>query len=132
MTSAVNAATFSGFLHFIRIFGGQIGGVAMGRFIDLREQFHSNLLGLHVNVGDWLTDERLQGLAAGLFPGSSGSQEAQQRAIGILSQQVKAQAYTLAIGDAFVLIGWAIVGYLLLMLFLKPGKFSFKLLRSMQ
>ena len=132
LTSAVNAATFSGFLHFIRIFGGQIGGVAMGRFIDLREQFHSNLLGLHVNIGDWLTDERLQRLAAGLFPGSAGSQEAQQRAVGILSQQVKAQAYTLAIGDAFVLIGWTIVGYLLLMLFLKSGKFSFKLLRSMQ
>ena len=132
LRSAVNAATFSGFLHFIRIFGGQIGGVAMTRFIDVREQFHSNLLGLHVNIGDWLTDERLQGLTAGLFPGSAGSHEAQQRAIGILSQQVKAQAYTLAIGDAFILIAWAIVGYLVLMLFLKPGKFSFKLLRSMQ
>lgn len=132
LKSLANGATFSGFLHFVRIFGGQIGGVAMARFIDLREQFHSNLVGLHVNIGDWLTDERLQGLAAGLFPGSSGSQEAQQRAVGILSQQVKSQAYTMAIGDAFVLIGWTIVGYLLLMLFLKPGKFSFKLLRSMQ
>ena len=131
LKSAANGATFSGFLHFIRIFGGQIGAVAMTRFIALREQFHSNLLGLHVNIGDWLTDERLHSLSAGLFPGSAGSQEAQQRAIGILSQQVRAQAYTLAIGDAFVLIGWAIVGYLLLMLFLKPGKLSFKLLRSM-
>lgn len=132
LTSAVNAATFSGFLHFIRLFGGEIGAVAMTRFIDLREQFHSNLLGLHVDMGDWLTVERLQALAAGLFSGSTGSQEAQQRAVGILSQQVKAQAYTLAIGDAFILIAWTVVGYLLLMLFLKPNKFSFKLLRSMK
>ena len=132
LTSAANAATFSGFLHFIRLFGGEIGAVGMTRFIDLREQLHSNLLGLHIDAGAWLTDERLQALAAGFFPGSTGQQEAQQRAVAILSQQVRAQAYTLAIGDAFTLIGWAVVGYLLLMLFLKPNKFSFKLLRSMQ
>ncbi|HTA43747.1 MAG TPA: MFS transporter [Bryobacteraceae bacterium] len=132
LASIANAATFSGFMHFIRLFGGQIGAVAMTRFIDLREQFHSNLLGLHVDVGGWLTVERLQGLAAGLFPGSSGSQEAQQRAAEILSQQVRGQAYTLAIGDAFILIAWTVVGYLLLMLFLRPNKLSFKLLGSMQ
>jgi MFS transporter, DHA2 family, multidrug resistance protein len=132
LASAANAATFSGFMHFVRLFGGEIGSVAMLRFIDLREQFHSNLLGLHVDVGGWLTDQRLQALAAGLFSGSNGSQEAQQRAAGILSQQVRGQAYTLAIGDAFLLIAWTVVGYLLLMLFLKPNKISYKLLRSMQ
>jgi DHA2 family multidrug resistance protein len=132
LTSAANAATFSGFLHFIRLFGGEIGAVAMTRFIDLREQFHSNLLGLHIDAGGWLTDERLRALAASLFPGSTGSQEAQQRAVVILSQQVRTQAYTLAISDAFILIAWTVVGYLLLMLFVKPNKFSFKLLRSMQ
>lgn len=132
LTNAANAATFSGFLHFIRLFGGEIGAVAMSRFIDLREQFHSNMLGLHVDAGDWLTVQRLQGLTAGLFPGSDGLPEAQQRAVGILHQQVKAQAYTLAIQDAFILIAWTVVGYLLLMLFLKPGKFSFRLLRSMK
>jgi MFS transporter, DHA2 family, multidrug resistance protein len=132
LASAANAATFSGFMHFVRLFGGEIGSVAMTRFIDLREQFHSNLLGLHVDAGAWLTDQRLQALSAGLFSGSAGSQEAQQRAGEILSQQVRGQAYTLAIGDAFLLIAWTVVGYLLLMLFLKPNKISFKLLRSMQ
>ena len=131
LTSVANAATFSGFMHFVRLFGGQIGTVAMTRFIDLREQFHSNLLGLHVAAGDWLTEQRLEALAAGLFPGSASSQEAQQRAAGILSQQVRAQAYTLAIGDAFILIAWTVVGYLLLMLLLRPNKISFRLLRSM-
>ena len=105
----------------------------MTRFIDLREQLHSNLLGLHVDVGGWLTDQRLQSLGAGLFSLSAGSQEAQQRAVGILSQQVRAQAYIApAVGDAFLLIAWTVVGYLLLMLFLKPNKISYKLLRSMQ
>jgi len=132
LTSATNAATFSGFLHFVRIFGGQIGVAVMTRFVALREQFHSNLLGLQVQMGDWLTDERVRMLTGGLLPGSSGSEEAQSRAVGILSQQVRAQAYTLATSDAFILIGWVAVGYLLLMLFLRPAKFSFGDLRKMR
>ena len=45
---------------------------------------------------------------------------------------MRAQAYTLAIADGFILIGWMVVAYLLLMLFLRPGKFSYKDLRNMQ
>ena len=55
LTSATNAATFSGFMHFIRIFGGQVGVAVMTRFVSVREQFHSNMLGLHVEIGNWLT-----------------------------------------------------------------------------
>ncbi len=71
-------------------------------------------------------------LSGGLLPGSIGPEEAQFRAVGILSQQVRAQAYTLATADGFALIGWVVVAYLLLMLFLRPGKFSYKDLRKMQ
>ena len=60
LTSAAYAATFSGFMHFVRIFGGQVGVAAMTRFLSVREKFHSNLLGLNVEVGAWLTDERLR------------------------------------------------------------------------
>jgi len=132
MGSFANMATFSGFMHLIRIFGGQIGSAVMTRFITVREEFHSNLLGLHVQIGDWLTDERIRALTAGMFSGSIGREEAQQRAIGILGQQVRGQAYTMAIADAFLLIGWMVVAYLLLMLFLRPGKLSYKILRNMQ
>jgi len=132
LASVANVATFSGFMHFVRLFGGQIGVAIMTRFITVREQLHSNLLGLHLEIGDWLTDERLRMLGAGLFSGSTSSEEAQQRAVGVLSQQVRAQAYTMAIADAFVLIGWLVVAYLLLMLFLRPGKLNFKYLRTMQ
>ena len=132
LTSATKAATFSGFMHFIRIFGGEVGAAAMTRFVYVREQFHSNLLGLHVQAGSWLTDERLKVLSGGLFPGSVGPEEAQYRALGILSQQVRAQAYTLATADGFILIGWIVVAYLLMMLFLRPAKISYKDLRNMQ
>ncbi|MGA7412212.1 MAG: MFS transporter [Bryobacteraceae bacterium] len=132
LTSATNAATYSGFVHFIRLFGGQVGVAVMTHFIAVREKFHSNLLGLHVEAGSWLSDERLRMLTAGMLPASTGPDEAQYRAVGILSQQVRAQAYTMATADGFILIGWMVVAYLLLMLFLRPGKLTYKDLRNMK
>jgi DHA2 family multidrug resistance protein len=132
LSSAANAATYSGFIHFIRLFGGQVGVSIMTHFISVREKFHSNLLGLHVQLGDWLTDERVRMLTGGILPGSSGFEEAQYRALGILGQQVRAQAYTLATADGFILVGWLVVAYLLLMLFLQPGKLSYQDLRNMK
>jgi DHA2 family multidrug resistance protein len=131
LTSATKAATFSGFMHFVRIFGGAAGGAAMTRFISVREKFHSNLLGLRVEAGNWLTEERLRMLSGGVLPDSTGAEEAHSRAVGILNQQVRAQAYTMAIADGFILIGWVVVGYLMLMLFLRSAKISFKDLRKM-
>src|SRR5215831_19440626 len=132
LTTAAYAATFSGFMHFIRIFGGQVGTAAMTRFLSLREKFHSNLLGPHVQAGDWLTDERLRMLSGGLRPESPGPEEAQNRALEILSRQVRAQAYTMAVADGFILIASMAAVYLLLMLFLRPGKFSYRDLRKMR
>lgn len=128
LTSASNAATFSGFMHFIRIFGGQVGVAAMNRVLSEREKFHSNIL---VQMNEWLTDKRLHTLTAGMLPHSSGSGEAQSRAAAILSQQVRAQAYTMATADGFIVITWVVLSYLLLMLFLRPGKISFKDLKKM-
>ena len=132
LTSAAYAATFSGFMHFIRIFGGQIGVAAMTRFLAVRERFHSNLLGLNVQVGAWLTDERLRMLSGGLGPESAGPEDAHNRALDILSRQIRAQAYTMSIADGFILVGWMAALYLLLMLFLRPSKFSYQDLRKMQ
>jgi DHA2 family multidrug resistance protein len=65
LTNLASAATYSGFLHFIRLFGGQTGVAAMTHFIAEREKVHSNLLGLHIQSGAWLTDERVRMLTAG-------------------------------------------------------------------
>jgi MFS transporter, DHA2 family, multidrug resistance protein len=132
LAAVANVATFSGFMHFIRIFGGQIGVAVMTRFISVREQFHSNMLGLNVQSGSWLTDQRLRMLSGGLLPGSTGPDESHARALDLLSQQVRAQAYTLACSDGFVLIGWVAVAYMLLMLCLRPGKITYKQIRKMQ
>jgi DHA2 family multidrug resistance protein len=131
LNSAAAAATFSGFMHSFRIFGGQIGVSIMNRFLSVREQFHSNMLGLHVQIGNWLTEERLRMVSLGLLPGSSGQEEAQARAGALLSQQVHAQAYTLAIADGFVLIAAVAAAFLLVMLLMAPVKISYQDLRRM-
>jgi DHA2 family multidrug resistance protein len=104
----------------------------MNRFFSVREQFHSNMLGLHVQIGNWLTDERLRMVSLGLLPGSSGQEEAQARAGALLSQQVRAQAYTLAIADGFVLIAAVAAAFLLVMLLMTPVKITYQDLRRMQ
>ena len=128
LTSAANAATFSGFMHFTRIFGGQIGVAAMTHFLSVREKFHSNML---VQMNELLTDQRLYVLTAGTLPHSIGPEEAQHRAVAILSQQVRAQAYTLATSDGFILIAWVALAYLLLMLVMRPGRITFIALKKM-
>jgi MFS transporter, DHA2 family, multidrug resistance protein len=132
LNSAANIATFSGFMHFARIFGGAAGVAIMTRILSVREKFHSNMLGLNVQSGDWRTYERLRMLSGGLLPGSAGMDESQARAVGLLSQQVRAQAYTQAIADGFVIIVWLVVVFLVVMLFLRPAKISYKDLRKMQ
>src|ERR1700744_2403744 len=109
LTSVANVATFSGFMHLMRLFGGQMGVAAMTRFIAVREQFHSNMLGLYVQSGSWLTDHRVRMLAGGLLPRSMDGLEAHQRAAAIVGLQVRAQAYTLATSDGFVLIVWVVI-----------------------
>ena len=131
LKSAAAAATLSGFMHTFRIFGGQVGVSLMNRFLTVREEFHSNMLGLHVQVGNWLTDERLRIVGLGMLPSSSGSDEAQARAGALLGQQVHAQAYTLAIADGFVLIAGVVAAFLLIMLFMHPVKPSYQDLRRM-
>jgi MFS transporter, DHA2 family, multidrug resistance protein len=114
-------STFSGGLHTTRLLGGQIGAAIFGRVLDVREKWHSNLLGQYVDLGNWLTVQRLKAMSAGLTPPSASASEAQARSVALLNSQVRAQAYTLASSDAFMLIAWAIVGYLVLLVFLRPS-----------
>jgi DHA2 family multidrug resistance protein len=101
---------------------------AMTHFLSVREKFHSNML---VQMNELLTDKRVHMLTAGTLPHSTGPEEAQHRAVAILSQQVRGQAYTLATSDGFILIAWVVLAYLLLMLVMRPGKITFMALKKM-
>jgi DHA2 family multidrug resistance protein len=79
----------------------------MLHFLTVREQFHSNILGLGVQRGDLATRQRLFALSAAMAPHSTGAKMMIGRALGILDSQVRQQAYTLAITDSFRLVAWS-------------------------
>ena len=124
--------TFSAFFHTVRLFGGNLGAVFMGHFIAQREKLHSNLLGLHVQSGSWITDTNIHQLATGLFSQSSGVAAATGRAVGVISGRVRLQAYTLSINDGFYLIAWACVVALVLVALLRKSPLNYDDLTAIQ
>jgi len=124
--------TFSAFFHTVRLFGGNLGAVFMGHFIAQREKLHSNLLGLHVQSGNWITDTNIHQLTAGLFSKSSGVAAATGRAVGVISSRIRLQAYTLSINDGFYLIAWACVLALLLVALLRKSPLNYDDLTAIQ
>jgi DHA2 family multidrug resistance protein len=125
-SNVVNASTYSAWMHTMRLLGGEIGAVVFGRFVAVREQVHSNLLGYHVDAGNWITDDRLRGVGFSLTPFSAGPEEALARSAAVLAGQVRAQAFSLAYSDAFLLIAWGIALYLLLLTCLRPSTISLR------
>ena len=124
--------TFSAFFHTIRLFGGNVGAVIMGHFVAQREKLHSNLLGLHVQSGNWITDTSIHQLSAGLFAKSSGLSAAMSRAVGVINGRLRLQAYTLSINDGFYLVAWACVAALLLVALMRKSPLNYADLSAIQ
>jgi DHA2 family multidrug resistance protein len=125
-TNVANASTYSACMQTMRLMGGEIAVAVYGRFVTVREQFHLSVLGDHVVAGNWITQERLRGVALALMPSSAGYENASARSGAILARQVRAQAITLAYSDVFLLIAWVIAAYLLILAFLRPDTISLR------
>ncbi len=113
LSRPVDVLTFAGFFQAVRLLGGESGTALMQHFIPMREQFHSNALGVSVQPGLSSTSQRLLELSAGVASRTIGKPNALGRAAEILALQVRQQAFTLAVGDAFLLVGWAAICCLL-------------------
>jgi DHA2 family multidrug resistance protein len=126
LSTPQRALTFSAFFHVTRLFGGEMGAAFMGHFIAVREELHSNLLGLHVQRGTWITDSSVGQLTAGLYSKSFGVSEAVGRAADVVGGRVRLQAYTLTFIDGFYLVAWACVVALVLAVFLRKVPLSYR------
>ena len=124
--------TFSAFFHTIRLFGGNLGAVAMGHFVSQREKLHSNLLGLHVTNGSWIADFNIRALSTKFFLHSAGAADATGRAVGVMSGRVRLESYTLSIIDGFYLVAWACVIALLLVVLLRKAPLNYADLSALQ
>jgi DHA2 family multidrug resistance protein len=124
--------TFSAYFHTVRLFGGTLGAVATGHFIAQQEKLHSNLLGLHVERGNWITDGSIRGLAAGLYSHSAGLAAATGRAVGITSGRIRLQAYTLSLIDGFLLVAWGCACALIIVALLRKSPLTYGDLSAIQ
>jgi MFS transporter, DHA2 family, multidrug resistance protein len=109
LSRPIDVLTFAGFFQTVRLFGGEAGATFMQHFLATREQFHSNVLGLSVQLGVPATDQRLLGLTQFMQGHYSGLPGAAGRAGEILGLQIRQQAFTLAINDTFLLVAWSVV-----------------------
>src|SRR5271157_2414598 len=124
--------TFSAFFHTIRLFGGTAGAIYMGHFLAEREKLHSNLLGLHVSSGNWITDANLRALAAGVYAKSSGAAAAGARAVDLIAARLRLQAYTLSLIDGFLLVAWTCAIALILVALLRKSPLNYRDLSTLQ
>jgi DHA2 family multidrug resistance protein len=124
--------TFSAFFHTVRLFGGTAGAIYMGHFLADREKLHSNLLGLHVSTGSWITDANIHALTAGLFGKSSGLSSAAARAADLIAARLRLQAYSLSLIDGFLLVAWSCAIALVLVGLLRKSPLSYEGLADVQ
>src|ERR1700723_3531342 len=124
--------TFSAFFHTVRLFGGELGAVYMGHFVAQREKLHSNLLGLHVQTGNWITDGNIRALTAGVYAKSYGLPAAAGRAVDLVGDRLRLQAYTLSINDGFYLVAWASVVAMLLTAIMRASPLTYGNLSALQ
>jgi MFS transporter, DHA2 family, multidrug resistance protein len=123
---AENTGSASALLNVMRNLGGAMGIALLQTFLTKREQFHSNVLGQSVSVFNEATRTRLDQLTHYfLTHGISDPAVAWHKAVVAIGNRVHQQAYTMAFGDTFYLLGAALVVALVAALLLrKPARLA--------
>jgi DHA2 family multidrug resistance protein len=115
-----DALTVGALLQMSRLFGGEIGTAFMQTFVRVREQVHSNLVGLHVDSIAIATTDRLTAYrnAVGAHTADLGVATAQ--AAKLLATTVAQQAAVLSYIDGFLAAGFGAFVCLILAALLRP------------
>jgi DHA2 family multidrug resistance protein len=105
IVSSINptdALTIGALLQLSRLFGGEIGTAFMQTFVRMREQVHSNLIGLHIDSFAGVTADRLALYLNVLGAHGTDIVVAGARAANLLSAAVARQAAVLSYIDGFL------------------------------
>jgi DHA2 family multidrug resistance protein len=119
------ATAFAAYIQIMRLGGAEIGIALMGTWLRVREQIHSNYLGLHIQNGTFDVTRLLKQL--GDYFASHGAGAAPARALGTLSARVQREANVLAYIDGFWLCFWlamAALFFIALITRAPPGPFT--------
>jgi DHA2 family multidrug resistance protein len=119
------ATAFAAYIQIMRLGGAEIGVALMGTWLRVREQVHSNFLGLHVESGSFDVLRVLKPLADNFA--SHGAANAAARALATLSAEVAREANVLAYIDGFWLCFWLAIAALIIVSLITrapPGPFT--------
>jgi len=106
------ATAFAAYIQIMRVCGVEIGVALIGTWLRVREQIHSNYLGLHVADSAANVAALLNSLANNFMRNGPGV--AHDRALQLLSDTIAREANVLAFIDGFWLCLWLAVAGLLL------------------
>ncbi|HEV2271771.1 MAG TPA: MFS transporter [Steroidobacteraceae bacterium] len=98
-----DALTFGAVLQTARLFGGELGTAFMATLARVREQIASNLIGLHLQVGDPRVIQRVQAYG-GVTTRAIDPAGALERGRLVLGAAVRSAATTQAVMDGFIAI----------------------------
>lgn len=112
----------SALFNMLRNLGGSMGIALLATQLDLREKLHSLRLGESVTVFSSAVSERLSGLTQQLVARGSEAVTAGQQALGSLAGLVRREAYVLAYGDCFFVLGAILLSVVAFVWLCKPAK----------
>lgn len=115
-----DAGSASALLNVMRNMGAAMSIAGLQTFLAERERFHFDVIGQSVSLFDEHTRLYLDGLARYFVEhGVIDPGVASQKAVAVLGRMVGEQAYVMAVGDAYWLLGVALVLALLVASLLK-------------
>jgi DHA2 family multidrug resistance protein len=117
---AGDKASASALLNVLRNLGGAFGIAALQTFLIRREHFHSSTLAQSVSLFDEATRQRIDQLVHYFRShGVVDQATAWHKAVAAIAGRVHRQAYTLAFGDVFLVLGAILLVAILATLLLK-------------
>jgi DHA2 family multidrug resistance protein len=107
---AENAASASSLFNMMRNVGGAVGIALLQTLLSKREQYHSSVLMHSVSLFEQATRTRLEKLTHYFISrGVTDHADAAHRAVVAVGKIVQKQAFILAFGDMFFLLGFALI-----------------------
>jgi DHA2 family multidrug resistance protein len=119
-----DALTIGCLIQTSRLFGGEIGTAFMQTLVRVREQIHSNLIGLHVDSLASLTSERLTAYQAAIGAHTADMATAAAQSAKLLASTVAQQASVLAYVDGFIAAALGSFACLVLVAAMRPSPSS--------
>lgn len=114
------ALTFGALVQTTRLFGGQLGTTSIAIAQRIREQMHSNHLGMHLNSFDSQSTERILAQAGLFSTGTNSMLSVPSAAYALIDRQIRVQATTLALADNYRIAAVAGVIGVVIALVLRP------------